>query len=242
MGAYGDCRLVAMLSCHDRSATGKQHLVVAGLKDRVVPTEYALHAQSALGGEPRAADRGLDKPTEREDDMPPTGNIPVRGRWYANSEQLSRGAVGGAIGGVVMAMVSMILFPVLRIGSFWQPMNLMAAVFHQPWGSIEGFALGPLLVGMAVHMTMSVGLGLLFASFVGAGGGVDRLGGTALLIVEAVFLAMLVWILNQYVTLPVLDPVMARRFPHWLFAFGHAVYGGSVGGSLAWSRTPIRLT
>jgi len=170
--------------------------------------------------------------------MPPTGSIPSRGRWYASSAQWTRGAVGGAIGGMAMGMVSMILFPVLRIGGFWQPLNLMAAVFHQPWGSIEGFASGPLVVGIAVHMAMSIGLGLLFASFVGAGGGVDQLGGSALVIVAAVFLTMLVWVLNQYVTLPVLDPVMARRFPHWLFALGHAVYGASVGGSLARAEMP----
>ena len=61
------------------------------------------------------------------------------------------GIIGGLIGSVLMGMVAMILFPVFGIGSFWQPMNLIAAVFNQNWGTDPGFGIDS-IIGLTVHM------------------------------------------------------------------------------------------
>lgn len=152
-----------------------------------------------------------------------TGMIAPRGDagWW-----LKHGVIGGLIGAILMGMVSMILFPLLGIGSFWQPMNLIAAVFNQAWGSFPGFGLTPSIVGMVVHMMMSAVLGLIFVAIA------SRL--SANLILEAVIYSLVVWVVADFLVLPTLDPTMARTFPAWLFALVHVMYGLGLGGYLNW--------
>lgn len=134
-------------------------------------------------------------------------------------------AIGGVVGGVLMGMVSMVLFPLLGIGGFWQPMNLIAALFNQEWGRIQGFAMLPSLVGMMVHLINSAVLGALFAWTASrTGGGV---------VGKAIVASVVLWVLADFVALPIVNPIMTRVLPEWLFALVHLMYGLGLGGYLS---------
>lgn len=138
--------------------------------------------------------------------------------------RLTDGVAGGVCGGVLMGTFSMILFPLLGVGGFWQPMNLIAAVFNQDWGSIKGFAMVPVLVGMMVHLMTSAALGMLFAWVAG------RRRGTVLL--RAVSAALVIWLVSDFLVLPIIDPVLTRVYPEWLFALAHVMFGLGLGAYL----------
>ncbi len=108
---------------------------------------------------------------------------------------LADGAIGGALAGIAMGMMSMVLFPLLGIGGFWQPLNLIAAVFDQEWGRIAGFALLPTLLGMMIHMMNSVLLGLLFAWTASHSGGN--------VILKAMIASLVLWALMDFLVLPI---------------------------------------
>jgi hypothetical protein len=79
-----------------------------------------------------------------------------------NTAALKRGAVGGPASGIVMAMWSMIVMGMAGTG-FWTPVNLIAHTF---WRSVPlGGALSwpGLLIGMVMHLAMSIALGMALA-------------------------------------------------------------------------------
>ncbi len=157
--------------------------------------------------------------------------MPYRG----TSELLVQAALGGLIGGMLMGMASMMLFPLLGYGGFWQPINLIAAVVNRSWGDTGDFEAAPVLTEMMIHMAMSLMLGVTFAWVVGRSHGFN---------VWAVAASLAVWAVAHFAVLPFLDPIMARRFPYWLFAMGHALYGLGLGGYLAWATAarPVQAT
>lgn len=72
-----------------------------------------------------------------------------------NGATLRRGALGGVLGGMAMAVWSMVLLGLTGLG-FWAPLNLIA---HTVWRSapLDGtFSLPALLIGMTVHAMMAM--------------------------------------------------------------------------------------
>lgn len=155
----------------------------------------------------------------------------ARTNWWID------GIVGGLIGSVLMGMVAMILFPIFGIGSFWQPMNTIAALFNQSWGTDPGFGVDS-IIGLMVHMMMAAILGLMFAWAIRT-----RASGVAL-VGWAIVWGLVVWVVAHFIVLPFVDPVMARLFPAWLFALVHVMFGVGLGWYLAWrwSHAPAAET
>ncbi len=138
--------------------------------------------------------------------------------------RFGQGLVGGIVGGVLMAALSMILFPIVGAGGFFQPLNLIAAVHRPEWGMLSGFALEPCAAGLLIHLIVSVLVGI-FLSFIFW----DATSRPLWLVIAS----LAVWAVAQYLILPAVDPVLVRTFPAWLFALAHAVYGIGLGGYLA---------
>jgi hypothetical protein len=136
------------------------------------------------------------------------------------------GIIAGLIAGIAMAMVAMMLMPMMG-RDMWSPVKLMAGTF-QGEAALEGGA-GTILLGMMIHMGMSAVLGLIFALIVGALGWA----GLWALIVAGIVYALIVWAVNQYATLPVVDKVMAERMPPMAFAVTHVFYGAVLGWLVA---------
>jgi uncharacterized membrane protein YagU involved in acid resistance len=134
-------------------------------------------------------------------------------------ESLVAGSVGGLLGGMVMAMWSMIVLWMLGVG-FWTPLNLIAHTFWRDIPTDATFSVSGLIIGGAVHMMMSIILGVmlaLLAEQVPATPNVLLLGGMGY--------GLVVWLINQYIIWPVVDPTAATAFTPWVFAVGHLMYG-----------------
>lgn len=72
------------------------------------------------------------------------------------------GAVSGLLAGVVMIALSPLLSALTGIG-MWDPPKLIAAtVVGQAALATPGFAVGPVAIGTAVHLALSVSFGFVF--------------------------------------------------------------------------------
>jgi hypothetical protein len=134
------------------------------------------------------------------------------------------GLVGGLIGGILMGMVTMLLFVLLGKG-FWLPMKLIATLLLGADAvATPGFAMMPVLVGMLIHMALSMMFGAAM-TWLGR-----YLPGEVL--VRAIVLSLVLWAVTDFLVLPLLDQTFDRGMPSWVFAVGHLMYGIGLGGYL----------
>lgn len=138
----------------------------------------------------------------------------------------TRGAMAGAAGGMVMAMWSMIVLWLAGVG-FWSPLNLIA---HTVWrGAPLGatFSGGALVLGLVIHMMMSMILGMVLAVGVRT---VSRLGRNPVTVATTgMVFGLVVWVVMQYVIWKAVDPAAAPLFTAWVFALGHLMFGAATG-------------
>lgn len=136
------------------------------------------------------------------------------------------GIVSGIIAGIVMAVVAMALMLVIGRGML-APIRLMASAFEDEEGDEDNT--GDVLLGMTVHLGMSILAGWVFALIIHGLGWTNP----ATLIVCGVFYAVLVFIANEVVTLRIFDRIMFRRMPPFSFLIAHLVFGAILGWLLA---------
>lgn len=136
---------------------------------------------------------------------------------------IGEGLIAGLIGGVLMAGVSMLAFVALDIGGFWQPLNLIAAVFDQSWGAYSQLTPRVTAIGAALHLLISAAIGVGIAA-VAQG----RRGTVELSLVAAVF----VWFVFDLLVVDGVNPIMDGVWPDWLWGLAHVVYGLGVGAWL----------
>ena len=128
-------------------------------------------------------------------------------------------ALAGLTGGVVMAMISMIMMW-LTGGGFWTPLNLIA---HAAWrhapldGTFSGTAA---VVGLAIHMAMAGFFGSLIAL------AARRLpGARSIVITIGLLFVAVIWPIMQYGAWRAIDPIAAADFTPWILAIGHLMFG-----------------
>jgi hypothetical protein len=136
-----------------------------------------------------------------------------------NRQLLRSGALGGMLGGAMMAMWSMIVLWLTGVG-FWTPLNLIAHTLWRRAPLDATFSWGALLLGMVVHLMMATLLGMVFAVAAGR----YPTSRATLLGAGAVY-GVVVWLLMQYVIWPLVDAAAATAFTAWVFAVGHLLYG-----------------
>ena len=143
-----------------------------------------------------------------------------------NKATLVRGALGGIVGGALMALWSMIAMWLTGPG-FWTPLNLIA---HAAWRSapLDGtFSVAALVVGVLVHFAVAVCFGLVFAALMAPAAGWNTKTITTTL--SGVAYGLVIWLVMHVLVWPVADPAAAAAFPLWIFAVGHVIYGLTVG-------------
>lgn len=129
------------------------------------------------------------------------------------------GALGGMAGGVLMAMLSMLLLWLTGSG-FWTPLNLIANTFWRSAPLNGTFSPAALVIGLAVHMTMAIFFGMLIAF------AAMRLPGARSVVIAAGLLFVAgVWPAMQYGVWRAIDPAAARDFTPWVLAIGHVMFG-----------------
>lgn len=136
------------------------------------------------------------------------------------------GVIAGLIAGAVMAAIAMMLMPMFG-SAMLTPVKLMAGTFEGERAVSGG--MGAVLLGAMIHMVMAAVFGLIGA-LIAQGAGWTSLG---TLIVAGIIWAIILFLVNQYITLRVVDPIMAQRMPPMAFLASHIGYG-IVLGWLIW--------
>jgi hypothetical protein len=135
-----------------------------------------------------------------------------------NQRRIVEGALLGAVGGVAMAMWSMIVLAATGEG-FFAPVNLIA---HSVWrdAPLDGtFSAGALVLGLVIHMMISMMLGVVIVELAtrpsfGRGARVGI----------AVGVPMVAWA-GQLVFWEVLDSTARAAFTPWVLFVGHLMFG-----------------
>ena len=136
------------------------------------------------------------------------------------------GAIGGAVGGMAMAMWSMVVLAATGDG-FWTPVNLIAHIFYDQAplnGTFDGTAA---LIGIAAHMMIAMSLGIVIALVAArlASGPAATLA-LALGVTTAAWLGgILIW--------DAVDTTAFQVFTPWVLLTGHAMFAMAAGGVVA---------
>ncbi len=149
------------------------------------------------------------------------GHVSVPSHVYP----IKAGVVGGALGGVAMALAAIIYGAIWR-GTIWLPVNVVAATFLRDLqGATEAqlaqFNATALIVGLGMHVILSVGLGTLFALLL------PTMPGSP--IFWALTVGPLLWVIATVITLPLLNPLGARIIDWPSFIIAHLAYGVVMG-------------
>ena len=158
------------------------------------------------------------------------------------------GAVGGALGAIVMAMYAMIAAATYQHTGFFTPLYHIASpiigtdTMMRSMGSTY-FTAGPALLGLVVHMMVGIFLGVIFAL------GASRLGlGGAAAVGGGIVYGIAVMLFMGYVGLPITAAIlrggdmvsdMADVVGWGTFTAEHAIYGLVLGA--AWAARGVTV-
>lgn len=132
---------------------------------------------------------------------------------------VAAGVVGGILGGVLMAAWLMFILWLTGVG-FWTLLNLITNTFVRSAPLGPKFSVASLVIGLVVHVLMSVLFGTVIALLAW------RLPGSRSLVIAggALFGAVL-WAVMQYGIWRAADAPAAEVITPWLFASAHLMFG-----------------
>ena len=154
-----------------------------------------------------------------EEKEPPNGGSSAT-VWPAEIYPYHAGIVGGAIGGLGMAVVGLIAGVLIGRGP-WYPVNLLAAAAIPNFQTmspeqLSQFSLAGLFVGSALHFTISIAIGLLFAILLPMFPGHP--------ISWSIIAGGILWVFADIILLPLLNPRMAELVDVPSFIIAHFAY------------------
>jgi hypothetical protein len=129
----------------------------------------------------------------------------------------------GLYGGLIMA-ITLCVLAIARAESVYRPFWVVASMFLGPKAMKGGP--GPTAVGLIVHFVMSGVLGMLFTRIFGR---------TTMrrLLAFGFFYGIVLWLVAQFVLIPLLNPAIAARLGTvWPFFLGHLAYGLSLASAV----------
>ena len=134
-----------------------------------------------------------------------------------NERKIIQGALLGAVGGMAMAMWSMIALAATGDG-FFAPVNFIA---HSVWRDAPldgGFNSAAFVLGIAIHMMVSMMLGVMIVS-----GTSRRSISTTGAVAVSIGVPMAAWA-GQLVAWNAIDPDARSLFTPWVLFVGHAMF------------------
>ncbi len=144
----------------------------------------------------------------------------------------SAGILGGLIGALGVAVVG--LGYGVYSGNVWLPVNVVAAAVmrslqSQSAGDLGRFDPAAVIVGLLIHVLMSVTLGLMFAFILPALPGRPLYWGPVI--------GPLLWVGAYVAALPLINPVMVRNLEIISFTVANVLFGFLLGWWI--DRTPM---
>lgn len=134
------------------------------------------------------------------------------------------GALAGLVGGVAMVIVSLLLAGAYNYDIWFQLKSIASLVLGASAVAQVGFVAIPVLVGLALHLALSVALGALFSQIMG------RFRLTSDFGVPAVIgqtYSLLIWLVAYFVVPVLLPQLMVVYAPS--FIIQHVAYGTVTG-------------
>jgi hypothetical protein len=133
----------------------------AGWFREVLPNEHEVEL-------PVAADEFVPVTTRRTVDRLPVAPDQVRAWLPLHTHPISAGLKGGLAGGAAMAVLAC-LYGILKVGSIWYPINLLAAsVYAQSLklgpSQLNAFHLDSFAIALGLHVLISTLVGLLYGA------------------------------------------------------------------------------
>ena len=155
-------------------------------------------------------------------------NIPVKVHPY------SAGLLGGAIGGVGMAIIAC-LYGLIAQGSLWYPVNLLAAAALPALASagpeeLKAFHMSGLIVALISHSVISSLVGLLYAAIL-------PMMPSRFTAFWGSFLAPILWTALIASTLNIVNPALNARIAWGWFIASQVAFGLITGYVVAHSKT-----
>jgi hypothetical protein len=154
---------------------------------------------------------------------------------------LEKAAVVGVVAGMLMAMGAMVVAAFAGNG-FWAPPRAITGMVFGEEHAGGSFAVGPVVVGMMLHMMLSATFGSVYALAVGLA--TRALAGGPQLVAGMAW-GLVLWLMNTIVIAPHLPggELMTAAMPAWTWVAGHLLFGGALGLLYAaWRRGATMLT
>jgi hypothetical protein len=149
---------------------------------------------------------------------------------------ISAGLKGGLAGSVAMAVLAC-TYGLLKVGSIWYPINLLAASIYAQWvklgpSQLYGFHADTFAIALILHLVVSTAVGLLYGAMLPMFAHRPILLGG--------LIAPVLWSGLLYTILGLLNPVLASHIDWFWFMASQAAFGVVAG--LVVVREPRRLT
>src|SRR6266403_4446253 len=148
---------------------------------------------------------------------------------------ISAGLKGGLAGGVAMAVLAC-TYGLLKMGSIWYPINLLAATvyaksFSVTPGHLNSFHASSFAVALLLHVVGSTLVGLLYGAMLPMFARHP--------IVLGGLIAPALWSGLLYSILGILNPILEKHIDWWWFAASQAAFG-IVAGIVVMRQSPVR--
>jgi hypothetical protein len=147
---------------------------------------------------------------------------------------VSAGVKGGLAGSVAMAVVAC-AYGLLKVGSIWYPINLLAAVFHAQSvklvpGGLNSFHADSFAIALGLHLLVSTLVGLLYGAMLPMFARRP--------IVLGGLIAPILWSGLLYTILGILNPLLERHID-WLWFMASQVAFGVVAGIIVMRQSKM---
>ena len=148
-----------------------------------------------------------------------------RGGVSSHVYSIEAGVIGGALGGLAMVLVA-VVYGLFSGKGVWYPVNLIAAAVIRGWQNappelFTQFNPTGLIFGAAIHLIISVIIGVLFALLL------PTLPGPPFL--WAFVVGPVLWFGAYFGVLPLVNPVMVRNIDLPSFFYAHVFYSFVLG-------------
>jgi uncharacterized OsmC-like protein len=132
---------------------------------------------------------------------------------------LRSAAIGGVLGGVMMAVWLMFILWLTGIG-FWTLLNLITNTFWRAVPLDGKFSVWSLIIGLVAHVIVA----LIFGAMIALAAWWLPVSRTLIIASGALF-GPVIWVVMQYGIWRAVDPAAAQIITPWVFAVAHLIFG-----------------
>lgn len=142
------------------------------------------------------------------------------------------GAIGGAVAGMMMAMIEMAYGAIADGHTLWDaPMAIWAFVAGSDQFGAPSDHVGAIVLGMGGHLANSMMLGVAFALLMAV---VVKKQGVLISVALGAMFGIATWVVMSYLVLPLNDGTAdlftgSAVSPQWLWYLAHAAFGMTLG-------------